>query len=217
MPRSSDGAVCRTPHVNDEMQAMIGRLNGVIVECEPQLLLLDVAGVGYEVEIPLSTFYRIKDAEGPVTVYTHFVVRQDAQLLYGFATRKERDLFRALIKVNSVGPKTALAALSGLDTQEFAQAIGQENAKILAGIPGVSKKNADQMILAMKDKVDAFLDGGALDDRFVVADTAEDAEAALIALGYKPKEASAAVKSIESPADDLETLIRQALKQLMQN
>jgi Holliday junction DNA helicase RuvA len=195
---------------------LIGRLTGVIVECEAQLLLLDVGGVGYEVEIPLSTFYRIKDAEGPVSVYTHFVVRQDAQSLYGFATRGERNLFRALIKVNSVGPKTALAALSGLDIHEFAEAVSEENNKLLGGIPGVSKKNADQIVLAMQGKVDEFLDETRVSPLAAAGDVSEDAEAALIALGYKEKEAALTLKSIESPADDLETLIRQALKQLNQ-
>lgn len=195
---------------------MIGRLSGTIVECEAQYLLLDVGGVGYEVQIPLSTFYRIIDAQGAVSVYTHFIVRQDAQQLYGFATRGERDLFRALIKVNSVGPKTALAALSGLDIQEFALAVASEDNKLLAGIPGVSKKNADQIVLAMKGKLDDFLGESGAARVPLAANVGDDAASALMALGYKEKEAAAALKSIESPADDLETLIRQALKQLMQ-
>ena len=194
---------------------MISRLHGVVVERDPQRVLLDVQGVGYEVEIPLSTFYQLAEIEGPTVIHTHFVVRQDAQLLYGFATASERKLFRVLIKVNGVGPKTALAVLSGLEITDFARAVNSENKKTLAGIPGVSQRNAEHIIADLRGKLDDY----ASDDAAVVEvadkDITADAESALIGLGYKPKEASKALAQLQTPVDDVETLIRLALKQLM--
>ena len=194
---------------------MIGQLHGLVVERAPQRVLLDVQGVGYEVEIPLSTFYQLAELEGPTVLHTHFVVRQDAQLLYGFATTRERELFRVLIKVNGVGPKTALAVLSGLEVADFVRAVNSENKKTLAGIPGVSQRNAEHIIADLRGKLDDY---GVADDAVVeVVDKniSADAESALIGLGYKPKEASIALAQVETTVDDVETLIRLALKQLM--
>ena len=129
---------------------MIGRLHGVLIERDPQRVLLDVQGVGYEVQIPLSTFYQLVEDEDATVLHTHFVVRQDAQLLYGFATTRERALFQLLIKVNGVGPKTALAVLSGLEVTDFVQAVSSENKKTLAGIPGVSQRNAEHIIADLR-------------------------------------------------------------------
>ena len=193
---------------------MISRLFGTVIERDPQRLLLDVQGVGYDVEIPLSTFYQLAELEGPTVIHTHFVVRQDAQLLYGFASMIERELFRTLIKVNGVGPKTALAVLSGLEVAEFAQAVNTENKKVLASIPGVSQRNAEHIIADLRGKLDQYATGMPVAE-VVSTDLAADAESALIGLGYKPKEASRALSEIEAPGDDVESLIRQALKNLM--
>ncbi len=194
---------------------MISRLHGVVVERDPQRILLDVQGVGYELEIPLSTFYQLAEIEGPTVLHTHFVVRQDAQLLYGFASTLERELFRVLIKVNGVGPKTALAVLSGLEVADFIQAVNSENKKTLAGIPGVSQRNAEHIIADLRGKLDDYSGNVAMVVDVVDQDIALDAESALIGLGYKPKEASLALAQVEGQVDDVESLIRLALKQLM--
>ncbi len=194
---------------------MISRLHGVVVERDPQRILLDVQGVGYELEIPLSTFYQLAEIEGPTVLHTHFVVRQDAQLLYGFASTLERELFRVLIKVNGVGPKTALAVLSGLEVADFIQAVNSENKKTLAGIPGVSQRNAEHIIADLRGKLDDYAGNVATVVDVVDQDIALDAESALIGLGYKPKEASLALAQVEGQVDDVESLIRLALKQLM--
>ena len=194
---------------------MISRLHGVVVERDPQRILLDVQGVGYELEILLSTFYQLAEIEGPTVLHTHFVVRQDAQLLYGFASTLERELFRVLIKVNGVGPKTALAVLSGLEVADFVQAVNSENKKTLAGIPGVSQRNAEHIIADLRGKLDDYSGNVAMVVDVVDQDIALDAESALIGLGYKPKEASLALAQVEGQVDDVESLIRLALKQLM--
>ena len=194
---------------------MISRLDGVVVERDPQRILLDVQGVGYELEIPLSTFYQLAEIEGPTVLHTHFVVRQDAQLLYGFASTLERELFRVLIKVNGVGPKTALAVLSGFEVADFVQAVNSENKKTLAGIPGVSQRNAEHIIADLRGKLDDYAGNVATVVDVVDQDIALDAESALIGLGYKPKEASLALAQVEGQVDDVESLIRLALKQLM--
>ena len=194
---------------------MIGRLHGVVIERDPQRVLIDVQGVGYEVQIPLSTFYQLAETKDPTVLHTHFVIRQDAQSLYGFATTGERELFRLLIKVNGVGPKTALSLLSGLEVADFIQAVSSENKKTLAGIPGVSQRNAEHIIADLRGKLDDY----AGNDSPVIdapdKDISADAELALLSLGYKPKEASKALAKIEMQVDDVETLIRLALKQLM--
>ena len=192
---------------------MIGQLHGVVVERDPQRVLLDVQGVGYEVEIPVSTFYQLAEVEGPTILHTHFVVRQDAQLLYGFATTGERELFRVLIKVNGVGPKTALAVLSGLEVADFIRAVNSENKKTLAGIPGVSQRNAEHIIADLRGKLDDYAVVSVVE--VTDKDISADAESALIGLGYKPKEASIALAKVETSVNDVETLIRLALKQLM--
>lgn len=194
---------------------MIGRLTGLVIEREPHQLVLEVQGVGYEVEIPLTTFYYLAELEGQVTLYTHLVVRDDAHLLYGFSSPNEREMFRTLIKVNGVGPRMALAILSGLDATSFAASILDGDLKTLTGLPGVGKKTAERLIVEMRDKVSSFGLAGADNSGKIVADVTQDAEAALMGLGYKPQEAALAVSQVETPAEDLETLIRQALKQLM--
>lgn len=195
---------------------MIGRLNGTILERTPGSLLLDVNGVGYDVEISLTTSTQLSEVEGPVIVHTHLVVRDDAHLLFGFATTKEREMFRSLIRVNGVGPKMALAILSGLDAEAFARAVMNDDVKSLTALPGVGKKTAERLIIEMRDKVEALGVSSSEIPSKMPGDITEDAESALIGLGYKPQEAARALARVEDPAADVETLIRQALKVLMQ-
>ncbi len=196
---------------------MIGRLTGLVIESGPGQLLLDVGGVGYEVEISLTTYTQMSENEGLVTVHTHLVVRDDAHLLYGFTSNGEREMFRTLIKVNGVGPRMALGILSGLDSASFARAVMGNDVKALTALPGVGKKTAERLIIEIRDKVDLF-DGSGLDNPSTITiNVIEDAESALIGLGYRPQEAARAVSRVSDPAEDVESLIRQALKLLLQS
>ncbi|MGB1685330.1 MAG: Holliday junction branch migration protein RuvA [Pseudomonadales bacterium] len=194
---------------------MIGRLRGQIAQISPQQLLIDVGGVGYEVEISLNTFAALADIKSEAVVFTHLVVREDAQLLFGFSSADERELFRTLIKVNGVGPKMALAILSGLDASSFAACILDGDVKTLTGLPGVGKKTAERLIIEMRDKVTTLAGEHRPEIDAVTANIADDAEAALIGLGYRPQEAALALSKLEDPGQDLEALIKQALKILM--
>ena len=194
---------------------MIGRLRGQIAQISPQQLLIDVGGVGYEVEISLNTFAALADIKSEAVVFTHLVVREDAQLLFGFSSTDERELFRTLIKVNGVGPKMALAILSGLDASSFAACILDGDVKTLTGLPGVGKKTAERLIIEMRDKVTTLAGEQRPENDAVTANIADDAEAALIGLGYRPQEAALALSKLEDPGQDLEALIKQALKILM--
>lgn len=194
---------------------MIGRLRGQIAQISPQQLLIDVGGVGYEVEISLNTFAALADIKSEAVVFTHLVVREDAQLLFGFSSADERELFRTLIKVNGVGPKMALAILSGLDAASFAACILDGDVKTLTGLPGVGKKTAERLIIEMRDKVTTLVGKQRPEIDAVTANIADDAEAALIGLGYRPQEAALALSKLEDPGQDLEALIKQALKILM--
>ena len=206
---------------------MIGRLTGLVIESAPGQLLLDVGGVGYEIEISLTTYALILETQGletlgletkrPVTVHTHLVVRDDAHLLYGFASMGEREMFRTLIKVNGVGPRMALGILSGLDSASFARAVIGNDVKALTALPGVGKKTAERLIIEMRDKVDSFDVSGSDNPSTMTINVIEDAESALIGLGYRPQEAARAVSGVSDPAEDVESLIRQALKLLMQS
>ena len=206
---------------------MIGRLTGLVIESAPGQLLLDVGGVGYEIEISLTTYAHILETQGletlgletkrPVTVHTHLVVRDDAHLLYGFASMGEREMFRTLIKVNGVGPRMALGILSGLDSASFARAVIGNDVKALTALPGVGKKTAERLIIEMRDKVDSFDVSGSDKPSTMTINVIEDAESALIGLGYRPQEAARAVSRVSDPAEDVESLIRQALKLLMQS
>jgi Holliday junction DNA helicase RuvA len=196
---------------------MIGRLTGLVIERGPGQLLLDVGGVGYEVEISLTTYTQVSETEAPVTVHTHLVVRDDAHLLYGFASTGERGMFRTLIKVNGVGPRMALGILSGLDSTSFARAVIGNDVKALTALPGVGKKTAERLIIEMRDKVDSFDVSGSGNPSTMTTNVMEDAESALIGLGYRPQEAARAISLVTDPAEDVESLIRQALKLLMQS
>lgn len=194
---------------------MIGRLHGRIIEAAPNEVLLDVGGVGYEVDIPLSTFERISGSTEAVTLFTHLAVREDAQQLFGFAERADRDLFREIIKVKGVGPRLALTILSGMPGNQLIQCVHHKDIKALTAISGVGKKTAEQLVLDLSGKLPdiamAELDSTATRS---ASGNMADAEAALIGLGFKPQEASLALARVEDENADVETLIKQALKGL---
>ncbi len=196
---------------------MIGRISGTIVEKNPDMVLVDVSGVAYEVEIPLSTYYRLGDDGSPVVLHTHMVVREDAQLLYGFVTRNERQLFRSLIRVNKVGPRIAVAILSSVETDAFVRCIREKDVKTLNAIPGVGKVMAERLVVEMSNRLSQWAQW---EDSPVPAadpgsrDLLEDAESALVGLGFKPQEASRALAGIGESAGDVESMIKQALRAL---
>jgi Holliday junction DNA helicase RuvA len=190
---------------------MIGRLSGTLLEKNPPQILLDVQGVGYEVDVPMSTFYNLPALGEKVVLHTHFVVREDAQLLYGFATLDERVAFRQLLKISGVGPKLALSVLSGLSMAELAQAVATKESGRLTRIPGVGKKTAERLLLELQGKFVAAVAGGAAAG--ITASADNDVANALVALGYSEKEADWAAKQL--PKDvDVSGGIRQALKLL---
>ncbi len=190
---------------------MIGRLHGKLLEKAPPQILIDVSGVGYEVDVPMSTFCNLPDIGNDVTLLTHFVVREDAMLLYGFATASERQTFRALIKISGIGPRIGLAILSGMSTGDLASAIEEGNLGMLTRIPGIGKKTAERLILELKGKLVLVSDGASTPSENGA--TRNDITSALVALGYSEREAQSAVKKL--PADiGVSEGIRQALKTL---
>jgi Holliday junction DNA helicase RuvA len=189
---------------------MIGRLTGTLLEKHPPQILVDVHGVGYEVDVPMSTFYNLPAIGERVTLLTHFSVREDAQQLFGFLTAKEREVFRILIKISGVGPKLALSVLSGMSVDDLAGAVALQETGRLTKIPGVGKKTAERLLLELKGKlVDALPSAGTAG----TAQTSREVLDALLALGYSDKEALPAVKQLPSDLS-LEEGIRQALKLL---
>ena len=197
---------------------MIGRLQGIILEKQAPELLLDVQGVGYDVTASLTTFGLLGKVGEAAVLHTHLVVREDAQLLYGFAEKSERALFRTLIKVNGVGPKMAITILSGMDANALASCIQMEDMAALTKLPGVGKKTAERLIVEMRDKLKAWETSAPL---WAAADAQEqasthqmvaEAEQALIALGYKPAEAAKMLNKIATQANTSEALIRLALR-----
>jgi holliday junction DNA helicase RuvA len=172
---------------------MIGRLTGVIAEKAPPQVLIDVGGVGYEVDVPMSTFYNLPPLGERTTLLTHFVVREDAQVLYGFGSAAERQAFRQLIKVSGVGPRMALSLLSGLSVAELAQAITVQESGRLTRIPGIGKKTAERLLLELKGKLGAELGAAPVS---VKSEAQADVLQALVALGYSDKEAAAALKAL---------------------
>ncbi|MGL5281542.1 MAG: Holliday junction branch migration protein RuvA [Plesiomonas shigelloides] len=204
---------------------MIGRVRGLVVEKQPPEVLLDVNGVGYEIQLPMTCFYDLPDIGQEAIIFTHFVVREDAQLLFGFNNKQERALFRELLKTNGVGPKLALAILSGMSAAQFVGAVEREDISTLVKLPGVGKKTAERLIVEMKDRFkgmatfDLFtpaddLAGAVAQSAQVVkqADVEEEAASALVALGYKPQEASRMISKVATEGADCETLIRNALR-----
>jgi holliday junction DNA helicase RuvA len=201
---------------------MIGQLRGILLEKQPPQLVLEVNGVGYEMDAPMGTFYQLPEVGQEVVLLTHFVVREDAHHLYGFATRNERQLFRTLLKVNGVGPRLALTILSSIEPDEFVRCIMNNDSQHLVRLPGVGKKTAERLIIEMRDKLGSFQHafGGdvSLSTPLPSGETSrhpilQDAISALIALGYKPQEASRAIAKIDDGVLSSEEIIRRALKE----
>ena len=172
---------------------MIGRLHGKLLEKNPPQILIDVSGVGYEVDVPMSTFCNLPEVGGELTLHTHFVVREDAELLYGFATLAERAVFRALIKISGVGPKIALALLSGITVDQLKDAVDRGETGLLTKVPGIGKKTAERLVLELKGKLAGT---GAATAAVPTSGARADVAAALIALGYSEREAAAATKKL---------------------
>ena len=202
---------------------MIGRLRGILVEKQPAQALVEAAGLGYEVDIPYSTFYQLPEPGQEVLLHTHFAVRDDAHSLYGFAQKLDRDLFRLLIRVNGVGPKSALGIMSGLETEQFIRCVADRDVASLVKLPGIGKKTAERLLIEMADRI-GQLDGMAAQSSPDAVsgkpaarqpDASEEAEAALIALGYRPQEASRAISRVAEEGMSREELIRQAFKAMV--
>ncbi|MFI8481493.1 Holliday junction branch migration protein RuvA [Pseudomonas sp. NPDC078700] len=198
---------------------MIGRLRGTLAEKQPPHLILDVNGLGYELEVPMTTLYRLPSVGEPLTLHTHLVVREDAQLLYGFFEKRERELFRELIRLNGVGPKLALALMSGLEVDELVRCVQAQDTSALVKIPGVGKKTAERLLVELKGRFKAWETQPGMTSLVVsasagipAASAENDAVSALISLGYKPQEASRAVSAIKEDGLSSEDLIRRALK-----
>lgn len=195
---------------------MIGFLRGRLAAKHPPQLLIDVGGVGYEVEAPMSTFYALPATGGEVNLFTHLVVREDAHILFAFGTERERRLFRELLKVSNVGPRLALSLLSGMSVDAFLACIEAEDADSLVRIPGVGRKTAERLLIEMRDRVKNL--GGTMPAGAVAsaADPAAGAQAeafaALLALGYKPAEVTRLLKAVDASAQTTEDLIRGALQ-----
>ena len=203
---------------------MIGRIRGHLVHKQPPDILVEVGGVGYEIQVPMTTLFQLPELGAQVSLVTHFVVREDAQLLYGFIDERDRSLFRQLIKVSGVGPKLALTILSGMDSTSFARCVQRDDISSLVALPGVGKKTAERLLVEMRDKLKDWL--GAVELTGVqlagdvtlapVTDIVADAEGALIALGYKPQDASRVVAAVNDDSiEGSEELIRRALKSMV--
>ncbi|GAB1383953.1 MAG TPA: Holliday junction branch migration protein RuvA [Ottowia sp.] len=190
---------------------MIGRLAGLLAEKNPPQILIDCQGVGYEVWVPMSSFYQLPALGERLTLLTHFVVREDAQLLYGFATEAERAAFRELIRVSGIGPRMALAVLSGMSVTELAQAVAAQDGARLTKVPGIGKKTAERLLLELKGRLGPDL--GAVGAAAPASDSQGDIQQALLALGYNDKEAAAALKALP-PDVGVSEGIRLALKAL---
>lgn len=199
---------------------MIGRLHGTLIHKQAPHLLLDVQGVGYELEAPMSTFYELPESGNKVTLLTHLVVREDAHLLFGFLTEPERRLFRSLVRVSGVGAKLALTILSGMSGFDFARCIGDNDVTSLTRLPGVGKKTAERLIVEMRDRLSDWQTdiasnpegNGAASPRGQNQGVIEDALGALVALGYKPQDASRMIRSISTDGLASEEIIRSALQ-----
>ncbi len=201
---------------------MIGRLTGTLLEKQAPELLIDVNGIGYEVLAPMITIYALPNVGEVVMLHTHLVVREDAQILFGFSDKRQRLLFRALIKVSGVGPKLALSILSGIEADSFVRSVHEGDSATLVRIPGIGKKTAERLIVEMKDRLKEWH----VDSELPLMATAnpapmkqdqwiKEAEGALIALGYKPTEAAKAISAIKQPVKSTEDLIRFALKGML--
>ncbi|CUB03960.1 Holliday junction branch migration protein RuvA [Marinomonas fungiae] len=198
---------------------MIGRIVGTLVEKSPPELLVDVGGIGYEIMASMSTIYELPAIGQSVILHTHFQVKEDAHSLYGFITKDERALFRILIKVNGIGPKMALSVLSSMSPSELILAVQESQVDSLTKIPGVGKRTAERLVVELRDKLGHAAKQDLFTERAVVVqvqtDPRQEAEAALIALGYKPQEAARAIAKLPKDESNSETLIRAALKSML--
>ncbi|WP_018984540.1 Holliday junction branch migration protein RuvA [Salinimonas chungwhensis] len=203
---------------------MIGQIRGTLIEKQPPEIVIDVAGVGYEIQMPMTSFYQLPAVGEEVTVHTHFVVREDAQLLFGFADKMERGMFRELIKANGVGPKLGLTILSGMSASQFLNSVQNEDVSALVAMPGIGKKTAERLVVELKDRLAKFgkshdvslptlpMENTAGETLVPLNDAREEAASALVSLGYKPAQASKMVTGVYQSNMDSETIIREALK-----
>lgn len=203
---------------------MIGRIRGILLAKQPPEIVVDVGGVGYELQVPMTTLYQLPNIGAEVQLITHFVVREDAQLLYGFALEQDRRLFRELIKVSGVGPRLALTILSGMDATEFARCLQRDDTTALVALPGVGKKTAERLLVDMRDKAGKWLEElspvvegrsqqGVLGRAPALPEPASEAEQALVALGYKSADAMRLVSAVDDGSGlSSEDLIRRALQ-----
>ncbi len=190
---------------------MIGRLTGLMLEKQPPLVLVDVQGVGYEINVPMSTFYNLPAVGVKITLHTYLVVREDVHLLFGFATEAERQVFRQLVKISGVGARTALAVLSGLSVTDLHQAVAAQDSRRIIKIPGIGKKTAERLLLELRDKLSSGMVG--IDSSIPSSKVSSDVLNALLSLGYNDREVSWAIKQLPSDVSVSEG-IRQALKLL---
>lgn len=203
---------------------MIGRIRGTLVQKQPPDILVEVGGVGYEIQVPMTTLFQLPELGETVSLVTHFVVREDAQLLYGFIDERDRQLFRQLIRVSGVGPKLGLTILSGMDSGSFARCVQRDDISSLVALPGVGKKTAERLLVEMRDKLKDWFSSGGIgqdlaaggDAPSAVTNIVADAEGVLLALGYKPQEASRMVAAAnDDSVKTSEDLIRRALKSMV--
>jgi len=192
---------------------MIGRIKGRLIDKSPPIILVDCQGVGYELEVPMTTFYELPNIGNEVTLLTHFVVREDAQLLFGFASHQERKIFKQLIKVNGIGAKVALSILSGISLNELMRAINQSESDLLVKIPGIGKKTADRLVLELKDKFKDIPADGSTDS---IPSQVDDIQNALLGLGYSLKDSVTVIRELPDEIS-VNDGIRQALKMLSKN
>ena len=200
---------------------MIGRIRGILVDKKPPEIQVDVGGICYEVQVPMSTLYQLPEVGKELNLHTHFVVREDAQLLYGFFEEKDKSMFRSLIKINGVGPKMALGILSSMEADEFVRAVRSNDINAMVKMPGIGKKTAERLLIEMRDRLSDW-DGGSKGSSAPSAASlstsiTNDAETALVSLGYKPQQAAHAIAQVlkaNPEIEDSEQLIRQSLKSM---
>lgn len=191
---------------------MIGRLRGLLAVKQPPWLVIDVGGVGYELEAPMSTFYDLPEIGREVTLFTHYAQKEDSVALYGFLRDQERRLFRDVQKVSGIGAKIALAILSGVSVDEFARLVQAGDVTALTRVPGIGKKTAERIVVELKDRADEFVGGGASATSAMQADPVSEATVALQQLGYKPAEAAKMARDAAADGDDVALVIRKALQ-----
>ncbi len=198
---------------------MIGRIRGTLVDKKPPEIQIDVAGICYEVQVPMSTLYQLPELGKELTLHTHFVVREDAQLLYGFFEEQDKSMFRSLIKINGVGPKMALGILSSMQANEFVRAVRSNDINAMVKMPGIGKKTAERLLIEMRDRLkdwDDDTEAGSTQAP-VSASITNDAETALVSLGYKPQQAAHAIAAVLKANPEItgsEELIRRSLKSM---